>query len=212
MELRSPRKLTLAKHRELQVAAAVAQDEIMQFHVASALRLIELAAGRVSAVRMVAIYLRMHCLGGSMAAMILNSALAALGQRASRGETASLVVEGEDWLARAARTLLRVLRGRARPRVHHDLRRTTEFAYGATQVGLLELHIQHALRFAHELADTHDTQRAVDIYSVMTNVLDSTRRILYLQVLNRLAMEGRNRAGVHAVASTSAFASHPAVA
>src|SRR5687768_7547799 len=186
---RSPRKLTLAKHRELSVAAAVAQDEIMQFHVSSALRLIELAAGRVSAVRMVAIYLRLHGIAGAHSELLSNSVLAALGHRASRGAATSLVVEGEDSTARDARTFLRMLRGRSRARVHHDLRRTVELAYGATEAGLLELQVQHALRFARDLTDTHSTAHAVDVYALMTNVDEPTRHMLYVQVLHRLAAE-----------------------
>jgi hypothetical protein len=186
---RSPRKLTLAKHRELRIAAAVAQDEIMQFHVSSALRLIELAAGRVSAVRMVSTYLRLHGITGTRAELLSNSVLAALGHRASRGDAASLVVEGEDSIARDPRTLLRMLRGRARLRAHHDLRRTIELAYGATEASLLELQVQHALRFTRDLADTHDTARAVDVYAVMTSVDEPSRHMLYIQVLHRLAAD-----------------------
>jgi hypothetical protein len=186
---RSPRKLTLARHRELKVAAAIAQDEIMQFHVSSALRLIELAADRVSAVRMLSIYLRLHNIHGAVAELLSNSVLAALGHRASRGVTASLVVEGEDSLSRDVRTLLRIVRGRARPRVHHDLRRIVELAFGATQIRLVELHVQHALRFARDLTETHDIAQAVDIYADMTGVEDSTRQMLYTHVLDRLAAE-----------------------
>lgn len=193
---RSPRKLTLAKHRELRVAAAVAQDEIMRFHVASALRLIELGAGRVSAVRMLAIHLRLHGISGAVAELLSNCVLAALGHRASRGEAASLVVEGEDSITRDARTLLRILRGRVRVRVHHDLRRTVELAFGATQIRLVELHVQHALRFARDLAETHDIAQAVDVYADMTGVEDATRQMLYAHVLDRFAAE-ELPSGVH---------------
>jgi hypothetical protein len=189
---RSPRKLTLAKRRELKVVAAVAQEEIMQFHVASALRLIELAAGRVSAVRMVAIHTRLHGITGAMAEVLSYSVLAALGNRAARGAAASLVVEGvegEDSMARDARSLLRMLRGRLRGRVHHDLRRTVELAFGAAQVGLLDLHVDHALRFVRELAETHDTAGAVGVYAAMTGVAPSARHMLYAHVLDRLAAQ-----------------------
>jgi len=200
---RSPRKLTLAKHRELRVAAAVAQDEIMQFHVSSALRLIELAAGRVSAVRMVAIYLRLHDVTGAHSELLSNSVLAALGHRASRGEAASLVVEGEDSSARDPRVFLRMLRGRARPRVYHDLRRTVELAYGATEAGLLELQVQHALRFARDLADTHTTAHAVDVYALMTSVDEPAQHMLYVQVLHRLAAEELPANGASGAVMTS---------
>jgi hypothetical protein len=203
---RAPRKLTLAKYRELEVAAAVAQEEIMQFHVASALRLIELAAGRVSAVRVVAIYTRLHGISGAMARLVSTSVLAALGHRAARGTAASLVVEGEESVAHDPFAFLRLLRIRLRGRVLHELRRTVELAFGTAQVGLLDLHVQHAVRFARELAETHDTAEAIDLYSSMTGVTQPTRDVLYTHVLDRVAAEelpARNgrRARVRVVSS-----------
>jgi hypothetical protein len=186
---RSPRKLTLAKRRELEVAAAVARDEIMQFHISSALRLIELAAGRVSAKRMVAIYIRLHSISGALAELLTYSVLAAIGQRATQGSGPSLVVEGEDSVPSDARALLRILRGRLRGRVHHELRRMIELAMGAAQVGLIDIHVHHALRFTRDLAETHDTAHAVEIYAAMTDVPAGIRPMLYAMVLDRLAAE-----------------------
>jgi hypothetical protein len=186
---RSPRKLTLAKRRELEVAAAVARDEVMQYHISSALRLIELAAGRVSAKRMVAIYIRLHGIHGALAELLTYSVLAAIGQRATHGSTTSLVVEGEDSVPHDARALLRVMRGRLRGRVHHELRRAVELAMGAAQIGVLDIHVYHALRFARELAETHDISHAVEVYSSMTEVPVATRPMLYALVLDRLATE-----------------------
>jgi hypothetical protein len=186
---RSPRKLTLAKRRELEVAAAVAREEVMQFHIASALRLIELAGGRVSARRMVDIYLRLHGLRGALRELLSYSVLAALGQRASQGTTTSLVVEEEEAVPRDATSLLRIVRGRLRGRVHHDLRRSVELAVGAAQVGMLEIHVGHALRFVHELAGTHDIAQAVEVYSSMTEIAQAGRPMLYSFVLDRLAAD-----------------------
>jgi hypothetical protein len=187
---RSPRKLTLAKRREMEVAAAVARDEIMQYHISSALRLIELSAGRVSAKRMVSIYIRLHSITGALAELLTYSVLAAIGQRASNGSTPSLVVEGEDApLPHDARSLLRVLRGRLRGRVHHELRRAVELAMGAAQVGVLDIHVHHALRFARDLGDSHDTAQAVEVYALMTEVPVANRPMLYALVLDRLATE-----------------------
>jgi hypothetical protein len=186
---RSPRKLTLAKRRELEVAAAVARDEVMQFHITSALRLIELAAGRVSASRMVAIHIRLHGISGALAELLSYSVLAALGQRSSNGAAASLVVEEEENAPKDARSLLRILRLRLRGRVHHDLRRAVELAMGAAQIGVLDIHVHHALRFARELADTHGIAQAVELYADMTDVPDISRQMLYAFVLDRLAAD-----------------------
>ena len=49
MSTRKPsRKLTVAKRRELEVSAALAREAITQFHVNSAISMIELAAGRAA--------------------------------------------------------------------------------------------------------------------------------------------------------------------
>jgi hypothetical protein len=187
---RVPRKLTLAKRRELEVAAAVAREELMQFHISSALRLIELAGGRVSARRMVDIYIRLHGVQGALRELLSYSVLAALGQRAAQGTPTSLVVDDEEaTVPKDATSLLRILRGRLRGRVHHDLRRSVELAVGAAQVGMLEIHVMHALRFVHDLAETHDTAQAVELYATMTDVAQTGRPMLYAFVLDRLAAD-----------------------
>ena len=53
-------KLTAEKRRELMVAAAVAREAILQLHVVRAMRLIEMCGNRVSVMRMISIYTRLH--------------------------------------------------------------------------------------------------------------------------------------------------------
>ena len=184
---RPPRKVPLAKRRELEVAAAVAREEVMQFHVASALQLVELAAARVSATRMVDIYLRLQGITGSHAELVLYGVLATLGQSDKDAARASLYVENEEAQQHDATSLLRVLRGRLRGRVHHDLRRWVELANGTTQVRLLEIHVRHAKRFTRDIAESHNTADACALYSQMAGVPESLRDILYAFVLDRIA-------------------------
>ena len=186
---KSARRMSVARRRELEVAAAVAREAVTQFHVTSAISLIELAAGRVSAVRMLEIYLRMHNITGPEGELLAYSVLAALGHQAARGKAASLVVDGEDPVARENSSVFRVLKSRLRGRVHHDLRRWVELATGAAQAGLIEIHTRHAVRFARDLADTHSVSQACTIYTEMAGVPAPLRDSLYIHLLDRLASE-----------------------
>ena len=190
MSPRKPsRKLSVAKRRELEVQAALAREAVTQFHVNSAISMIELAAGRVSAVRMLDIYLRMHGIVGPEAELLSYSVLAALGHRASKGAPASLVVEGEEPAPQERSTFLKVITHRLRGRVHHDLRRWVELATGAAQAGLLDIHVRHAIRFARELTESHSLLQTVDLYSEMAGVPPALSDTLYIFLLDRLAME-----------------------
>lgn len=189
MSPRKPsRKLSVARRRELEVQAALAREAVTHFHVSSAISLIELAAERVSAVRMLDIYLRMHGITGPEAELLSYSVLAALGHRASKGAPASLFVEGEE-PAQQRGTLLKVISHRLRGRTHHDLRRWVELATGAAQAGLLDIHVGYASKFARELVESHSILQAVDLYADMAGVPQPLRDPLYLFLLDRLAAE-----------------------
>lgn len=206
---RSSRRLSVARRRELEVAAAVAREAVTQFHVTSAISLIELAAERVSAVRMLEIYLRMHNITGPEGELLAYAVLAALGHQASRGKAASLVVDGEDPVARDNRSIFRVLRSRLRGRVHHDLRRWVELATGAAQAGLVEIHARHAVKFARDLAETHSVSQACTLYVEMAGVPAPLRDSLYIHLLDRLAAEELPRPIHGGGASPERVAVHP---
>jgi len=175
--------------RQLDVAAAVASEEVLQLHSSRALELVALAGDRVTAPRMLMIYARVHHLDATGAQAVMTRALAVLGQRAA--EAGALVQawkeDEEDEALGEARSLLRAVRERLRGRVHHDLRRWIEMHMGEVEMALVELHTTHTLRFLHVLGDEYPTYAAVEIYTKMLGVRDSQRGTLYHNVLARLA-------------------------
>jgi len=211
---KASRKLNAAKRRELEVAAAIAREAVMQFHVTSAIRFIELADERVSAVRMLEIYLRLHRIVDAPAELLAYRVLAALGQRSSRnGVAPNYFVEGEvedDF--ENTRSLFRVVRNRLRGRVHHDLRRMVEIATGSTQIALIELHVRHAMKFVQELAATHSIAEAAMLYTEMAGVPVSYKDTLYLFLLDRLATEELPRPAAKGAAAPATAPRAPMVA
>lgn len=192
MVRRNPR-LKAQKQRELQVIAAVAREAVLQLHVAHALELIDLAANRVSVLRMLAIYTRLHALAEADAEMLVNKVLAVVGQQ-RKGRTPLVYVEGEDENIGDTRSFVNVVRDRLKGRVLHDLRRWVELHTGSTQVALLEQHVLHAKRFVAELAETHNIGDALAIYRDLAGVPANMADALYICTLERLAAEELPRA------------------
>ena len=188
------RKLSAVKQRELQVAAAVARDAVSQMHVNRALKLIDLAGNRVSVIRMLAIYTRVHALTNADAEVLANKVLAAVGHRTRKGQQPAVFVEGEDENIGDTRSFVGVVRDRLKGRIHHDLRRWVELHSGATQAALIDLHVRHALRFVQELRETHPVAEAVAIYRELVDVPANMSDALYIYTLDRIATEELPRA------------------
>lgn len=186
MSSRKKSKLTAEKRRELQVCAAVARETLLQTHVARALRLIELADNRVSVMRMLAIYGRLHDLSDADGEVFSNRVLALLGHRARKGQSPLVYVEGEDEQA-SSRSVVRAVRDRLRGRRLHELRRWVELHTGSTQAALIEVHVRHAIRFVAELKDTHTIAEALKVYDELVEVPSNMTDALYIYTLDRLA-------------------------
>jgi hypothetical protein len=181
-------KLTAEKRRELMVAAAVAREAILQLHVARAMRLIELSGNRVSVMRMISIYTRLHDLSKMDIEALGNRLLALLG-KSRKTATPAMYVEGESENFDDRRSLVGSVRERMRGRRLHDLRRWTDLHTGSTQAALIEIHVRHALRFVEELRVTHSTREAVDIYQDMVEVPGNMSEALKIYVWEKLAAE-----------------------
>lgn len=209
MNTRKNAKLSAEKQRELQVAAAVAREALLQMHVVRALKLIELAGNRVSVMRMLGIYTRVHGLSPTDAEAVSNRLLAALGQRAKKGHVPVVYVEGEDENV-DKRSFVGVVRDRLRGRLLHDLRRWVELHTGSTQAALLEIYVKHALLFVKQLADSHSIADALQVYRALVQVPANMVDALYIYVLDRLAAEELPKAAAPASADAEQVPMFPA--
>lgn len=195
-------KLTAEKRRELMVAAAVAREAILQLHVVRAMRLIEMCGNRVSVMRMISIYTRLHDLNKMDIEALANRLLAVLG-KSRKAATPAMYVEGESENFDDRRSIVGSVRERMRGRRLHDLRRWTDLHTGSTQAALLEIHTRHALRFVEELRDSHSTREAVDVYQDMVEVPAIMSEALKIFVWDKLAQEELPKGHIEIVADPS---------
>jgi hypothetical protein len=183
------KKIPAGRNRELQVAAAVAREAVVELHVSHALELIRAAAGTVPELRMLDIYIRLLELAGPTEETVANRVLAALGHtRAGSppfgdgGADAELPADDDA-------SLLRNVRRRLRGRVNPSLRRVVELRTGATKIALLDIHVRHATGFVQLLADTHGIEEACATYVTFVPMPAPLASVLYLLVVDRIAAE-----------------------
>ena len=172
---------------EMAILAAVARESLLECHVKHAVQLVELGRGRVPPDRVLEIYARLHFLEDDLTQDIRGRALAALGDRAIRYAVLSPVTETPATPpAPRPRTLWAHLRSRFSQRLHHGLRREVDRHTGRTEIALMELHTEHALRFARSLESRLTIAQAVRVYAEAIDLRESLRETLYLLVLSRL--------------------------
>ena len=182
------KKLGAALSRDLDVAVAVAREEILEAHTTQLLELIELSRDRVAPQRITEIYIRLHYLQDSDAAVVRNRALASLGLRSRETALAQLVdLPLRENGAEAPRGPLRFLRDRFRGRVHNDLRRWIELHTGRAEMIILDVHVHNALNFVKILSDQAPITDAVQLYREMVGARESLSQMLYWMVLARLS-------------------------
>jgi hypothetical protein len=193
MSPRKKPKISAEKWRELQVAAAVARESMLQTHVTRALELIELAGNNVSVIRMLEIYTRVAALSRTDAEVVANRLLAVIGRRAGKTETPAVYVEGEDEVPSEKR-LFGAMRDRLKGRRMHELRRLVELHSGSTQAAILDIHVRHAKRFVEALAESHSIAEALQVYAELIEVPRNLTEALYIYVVDRIATEALPRA------------------
>jgi hypothetical protein len=171
------------RRAEVEVAAAVAREAVIELHVARALELVALGTGRVSALRMLEIYVRLLSLTGTAREAVINRVLARFGDDDSAASAIALFEDEEG------PSVWRSLRRRLRGRVHDELRHAVELHTGVTHRALLDLHVTHARRFVRLLSDPLRMNEACTLYVDMAGVPAALRPVLYPLMLAALADE-----------------------
>lgn len=186
------RKFTPAVLRALELAAAVASEEIIAAHVAYVLELIELAGDRSPPQRVMEIYLRLHGLTDRLGVVVHNRVLAELGHRerlSPRPPEQDPPPAPPDPPEQEARGRFGFLRGRFRGRVQTELRRWIELHTGRSEVRLLDIHVRNAIVFVAALPPEVPTREAVALYGDRVGVRPEVGEMLYWLVLNRLCVK-----------------------
>jgi hypothetical protein len=173
----------------IDVAAAVAREAVVQFHVDHARELMRLAEGRIAPLRALDIYVRLLELTGTTGEMVMNRTLATLGRDASVGGATGQSHAAAEAEEAARSSTWRLLRRRLRGRVHDDLRRAVELHRGAVEKALLELHVTHAHGFVGLHGDEARIDETCQLYVEMVGVPPRLEAVLYPFVLARLAAD-----------------------
>jgi hypothetical protein len=181
-----------SSQREVQLAAAVAREAVLQLHADHALALIRHASGRVPELRMLEIYMRLLELSGPAAEAVANRVLATLGHVRNRTRLLDSDSSGDD--AADDATLFRMLRRRLRGRVHDALRREVELSAGVAKTALLRTHVAHARGFVRLLAGSHGVAEACACYTDHVEMPKPLASVLCMLVLDRIAAEERQPA------------------
>ncbi len=172
---------------EMAILAAVAREALLECHVRHAVELVELGRGRVAPERVLEIYGRLHFLEEDARRDVRGRTLAALGERALRYAVLTPVTEAPaSPPAPPPSTLWALLRAHLTRRMHHGLRWEVDRHTGRTEIDLMEVHAEHALRFARALESRLTVAQSVRVYAEAIGLRESLRETLDLLVLSRL--------------------------
>lgn len=182
------RKISRRIRAELQIAAAMARERIVETHVTQLLELVQIARGQISTKRTIEIYTRLHSVDPETARLITSMALANLGKRREATGTIKLdTVETVAETLESPLSLFAQLRRRLRGRVYLELRQQVELHTGRTQAAFLGVHVTNALRFVQILTPDLTVSMAVELYAELVKVRRSVAEIIYFLVLDRLS-------------------------
>jgi hypothetical protein len=182
------RKINPRLRAELEIAAAIAREHLMEAHVTHLLELIQVVGGQIPPSRVIEIYVRLHLVDPETARRIGGKTLATLGERREAAGTIHLDTAnagGKGW--DSPPSLFSRIRKRLRGRVNPELRQKVELHTGRTQVAFLQVHVNNALRFVKILTPEIPIARAVDLYAEVIGVRRSVAETVYSLTLDRLS-------------------------
>lgn len=178
-------RLDLETLRRLQLVEAVARERVVQVRTSQVLGLLELADGRLDVARALEIYGRLHGLKAPDVRTLADRVLAEVAHR--EGVELDPDTDTPEDTHSTPRRLLRTVRRRLRGRVNTRLRRQIELHTGRSQVYLLHLHVEQALRFLEVLPERWTLQDGVILYCERLALEEPLAGTLYLFVTERLA-------------------------
>lgn len=159
---------------QLQLAAAVAAESVLAEHIRYALEVVQEGSDRAPVDRLVAAYARLHHLSEDEHRKLREGILVALG-RDPHGP-------GKGRLQQP-RSLFRRIGRRLRGRVHYELRDWVQRHTARVELAVLDIHVEHALRFARIVREHQPPQSAANLYSEVMRLRPTIAEMVRLKVL-----------------------------
>lgn len=183
---RSTRSLTDDTREQLELAAAVATEAVQDAHVRFALELLDEGGDRVSVERLIDAYARLLHFTDDQQRQLTDRVLGALGRDpdAARG---TRLQPRRSVVHRAATRL----RGRVNPQLRVWLDRHAARA----ALSVLDLHVEHALRYAVILLDQRPPEEAARLYAETLGLRSTEAEMVRLRVLARAPVRGEGEEG-----------------
>lgn len=187
-------KIDRRTREELQIAAAMAREQILEIHVRQLLELIQITEPKLSTKRATETYIQLHSVDQDAARQIAGKTLAALGKKRETESTIRIETADTETVAKSGpdtqRSLFAQIRLRLSGGIYHELRERIELHTGRTQIALLNTHVENALRFVQILTPEQSIATAAELYHELVNVRRSLAEVVYFMVLDRLSGTG----------------------
>lgn len=170
---------------QLHLAAAVAAEAVVGEHVRYALELVDEGGDRVPVERLLAAYSRLHHLDDDEHRQLTDRVLVAIG-RDPEGVTRGAL--------RPPRSVVRRATDRLRGRVHTDLREWVDRHTARVELAVLDVHVEHALRFTDILFEQGAPEDAVNLYGETMGLRPTMAEMVRLRVLAEAPVHGEAEA------------------
>ena len=166
---------------QLHLAAAVAAEAVVGEHVRYALELVDEGGDRVPVERLLAAYARLHHLTDEEHRLLTDRVLVAIGRNPDSMSRGPL---------RPPRSVIRRASDRMRGRIHTELREWVDRHTARVELAVLEVHVEHALRFAAILFDQGAPEEAVNLYGETMGLRPTMAEMVRLRVLAEAPVHG----------------------
>jgi hypothetical protein len=176
--------------REIDLAAALAREQVLETHLRFLIEFVERARGDIPPPRVLSIYQRLHHLAPSDGLLLAHRLMVVIGQRESE-EPADIQppmdADREQVPWNGPGTLFRRISRRLRGRVNPGLRDWVELHTGRAEIAVLEVHVENAARFIEILGPDTPYAASIELYANLMHIPVSRVETLYLLALDRVA-------------------------